>query len=121
MKKLMSSLFAVVLSLSIAAWGYQSSQSDQSQQGGQGQQSGQAQQSDQSQQGGQNSQQSMSGQVSDNGKTFTDSHDKKTYKVSNPDALKGHEGQEVGLIVHVDPDTNTIHIIQLEAPPTPQR
>ena len=94
MKKLMSSLFAVVLSLSIAALGYQTSQSDQSQQGGQGQQSGQAQQSDQSKQGGQSSQQSMSGQVSDNGKTFTNSQDKKTYNVSNPDSLKGHEGQQ---------------------------
>ena len=121
MKKLMLGLFAVVLSVSIAALGYQSSQSDQSQQGGQGQQSGQAQQSDQSKQGGQNSQQSMSGKVSDNGKTFTSTQDNKTYNVSNPDTLKGHEGQQVGVIVHVDPDTNTIHIIQLEAPQTPQR
>jgi hypothetical protein len=36
--------------------------------------------------------------------------------VNNPDALAGHEGQHVVVLVHVDPDTGTIHITQLEPP-----
>jgi hypothetical protein len=59
----------------------------------------------------------MSGTVSKSGKSFTDTSDNKTYSVSNPDALSGHEGQPVGVIVHVDPDNNVVHIIQVEAQP----
>jgi hypothetical protein len=55
--------------------------------------------------------------VSKSGKSFTDTSDNKTYSVSNPDALSGHEGQPVGVIVHVDPDNNVVHIIQVEAQP----
>ncbi len=58
----------------------------------------------------------MSGKVSDNGKTFTNDQDSKSYTVSNPDALKGLEGQHVALIVHVDPDTGVVRILQVQAP-----
>jgi hypothetical protein len=60
--------------------------------------------------------QKMTGTVSKDGKSFTSDSDSKKYKVSNPDALQGHEGQQVSLILAVDPDTNTIHIIQVGGP-----
>jgi hypothetical protein len=56
----------------------------------------------------------MVGKVSSDAKTFKDSSDSKTYKVDNPDTLQSSEGQNVALLVHVDPDTGTIHVIQLE-------
>jgi hypothetical protein len=60
--------------------------------------------------------QKMSGTVSKDGKSFTNDADNKKYKVSNPDALQGHEGQQVSLILAIDPDTNTVHIIQVGGP-----
>jgi hypothetical protein len=60
--------------------------------------------------------QKMTGTVSKDGKSFTSDSDSKKYKVSNPDALQGHEGQQVSLILAVDPDTNTVHIIQVGGP-----
>jgi hypothetical protein len=56
----------------------------------------------------------MVGKVSSDAKKFTDSSDSKTYKVDNPDTLQSSEGQNVAVLVHVDPDTGTIHILQLE-------
>ncbi len=58
----------------------------------------------------------MSGTVSKDAKSFSNDKDNKTYSVDNPDALQGHEGQHVAIVVHVDPDNNVIHIIQLEPP-----
>jgi len=60
--------------------------------------------------------QNMSGTVSQDGKTFKDDADNKSYKIDNPDALKGKENQHVAIVVAVYPDTNTVHIIKLEAP-----
>jgi hypothetical protein len=56
------------------------------------------------------------GNVSANGKNFVSDKDNKNYKVDNPDALKGHEGQHVAIIAHVDPDTGDLHIMQVEVP-----
>jgi hypothetical protein len=100
------------------------SQSGQSTQGGQssqtGSQSSQTSQSDQmSQMGGKHKQQKMSGKVSSDSKTIT-TDSNKTYTVDNPEALKGQEGQQVAVIVQLDPDTNTVHIIQIQ-PPAPQQ
>jgi hypothetical protein len=81
-------------------------------------------QDNQSMQSGQSTQtnsgpsQKMQGKVSKSGKAVTNDKDNKSYKVSNPSALKDYEGQDVGLIVAVDPDSNTIHIISV-APPQP--
>jgi type II secretory pathway pseudopilin PulG len=107
MKKtlLLAAFLVLSLVLSTAAFAQDNSNSGNNQ----AQQNSQTSQSS----GGQH----MSGKVSKNGKTFTDSSSNKSYNVSNPDALAGHEGQPVGLIVHVDPDNNVIHIIQVEAPP----
>jgi biopolymer transport protein ExbD len=63
--------------------------------------------------------QTMSGKVSQDGKTFTSDSGSKNYTVSNPDALKGHEGQHVALIVHVDPQDGVLHIAQVEMPGKP--
>jgi hypothetical protein len=83
-------------------------QSNMSQQQGQ-QQQGQANQ-------GSSGDQHMSGTVSADGKTFTNSSDNKTYTVGNPDAVAAFDGQPAGVIVHVDPDNNVIHVIQIAAP-----
>jgi len=89
---------------------------DTSSSGSQGNQSGS--QASQSSQGSQSSStsnsdqsQKMTGKVSSDRKTF--SSNGKDYTVSNPDALKGSEGQAVTVLVGVDPDSNTIHIVQL--------
>lgn len=94
-------------------------QDTSSQSSSQGNQSGsQASPSTQGSQGSQNSSQSnsgqnqkMSGKVSSDGKTL--SSNGQNYTVNNPDSLKGSEGQDVTVLVAVDPDTNTIHIIHL--------
>ena len=58
----------------------------------------------------------MSGTVSQDGKTFKNDADSKSYKIDNPEALKGKENQHLAIVVAVNPDTNTVHIIKLEAP-----
>lgn len=109
MKKLLSAIALLAFALATIAF----AQSNGNQSNSQPQQ-GMSQQNAQTTSAGN---QHMSGTVSKNGKSFTNSSDDKTYSVSNPDALSGHEGQPVGVIVHVDPDNNVIHIIQLEAQP----
>ena len=111
MKTLMMMLFALMLSLSVIAWAQ-----DQSSSQGQSGQSSQASQGSQTSSSGNTN---MSGTVSKNGKQFTNDQNNQTYKVSNPDALQGHEGQHVAVLVHFDPDTNTIHITQIETPQQP--
>jgi membrane protein implicated in regulation of membrane protease activity len=53
---------------------------------------------------------SILGKVGDDGKTFVSDKDGKTWKVSNPDALKGHEGHHVKVRAHVDADKDEIHV-----------
>ena len=128
MKKLLSVLAVFALSLAVMAYSQSgSSGSGQSPSGSQSPSSGQSSTSGQSSQPNDQSSQSnqsnsstgnqkMTGTVSKDGKTFTNDSDSKKYKVSNPDALQGHEGQQVSLILAVDPDTNTVHIIQVGGP-----
>ena len=66
-------------------------------------------------QGQANGGQHMSGKVSSDGKTFTSDSNQK-YQVDNPSSLQNVEGQQVDVLVAVDPDTGTIHIIQVAAP-----
>jgi cytoskeletal protein RodZ len=119
MKTLILVVLAFVLSLPSIAWAQDNSQSGQGQSGqGQmnpqsGQPSSQTSQTNQNTQGGQN----MSGTVSRDRKTFTSDKDSKSYRVNNPQALKGYEGQHVAVLVSMDPDTGDIHITQIEAPP----
>ena len=53
---------------------------------------------------------SMLGKVGDDGKTFVSDKDSKTWKVTNPDALKGHEGHHVRVRAHVDKDKDEIQV-----------
>ncbi len=52
----------------------------------------------------------VSGKVSDDGKMFVSDKDNKTWTVSNPEALKGHEGHHVTVKVHVDAAKNEIQV-----------
>src|SRR5205814_8497261 len=54
---------------------------------------------------------SLSGKISADGKTFGDN---KSWTVSNPEALKGHEGHEVKLKVHEDAAKNEIHVVSVK-------
>ena len=56
---------------------------------------------------------SLSGKLSDDGKTFTDK-DGKSWTVSNPEALKGHEGHEVTLKAHLDADKNEVRVVSVK-------
>ena len=56
---------------------------------------------------------SLSGKLSEDGKTFVD-RDGKSWTVSNPEALKGHEGHEVTLKVHADPAKNEVHVVSVK-------
>jgi len=125
MKLLIPMSLALALSIAAMAQDTSSGQSGQSSQSGQSGQSGQMDQSSQSGQtsqmehGSKHKQQKMSGKVSSDSKTIT-TDSNKTYTVDNPEALKGQEGQQVALIVALDPETNTVHIIQVQ-PPSPQQ
>ena len=52
----------------------------------------------------------VSGKVGDDGKTFVADKDGKTWKVSNPDALKGHEGHHVRVKAQADADKDEINV-----------
>jgi pentapeptide MXKDX repeat protein len=56
----------------------------------------------------------MAGKVGDDGKTFIGDSDSKTWKVSNPEALKGHEGHHVKVKAHVDADKDEIHVTSVK-------
>jgi membrane protein implicated in regulation of membrane protease activity len=55
----------------------------------------------------------VSGTVSADGKTFVDK-DNKNWTVTNPEALKGHEGHEVTLTAHVDATKNEVHVVSVK-------
>jgi hypothetical protein len=107
-------LFILGASLSVAtvAWSQNRGSSQSGNQAGQGNQH----QGSQSQ-ANTDSNQNMSGTVSHDGNSVTSDKNDKRYQVDNPETLKGKEDQHVALIVHLDPDNNVIHIIQVEAPP----
>jgi hypothetical protein len=45
---------------------------------------------------------SITGMISDDGKMFVSDKDSKSWTISNPDAVKGHEGHHVTLQAQVD-------------------
>ena len=55
----------------------------------------------------------VSGKVSDDGKSITDK-DGKSWTVSNPDALKGHEGHQVTLSANVNADKNEVQVLSVK-------
>jgi uncharacterized protein HemX len=110
----MKTLIAILLAfgLSLAAFAQSQDQSQTPSQGSQATQGSQSQTDASKASNGKN----MSGTVSHNGKTFKNDADSKQYKVDNPDTLNPKEDQHVAMVVAVDPDSNTIHIIQVEPP-----
>ena len=55
----------------------------------------------------------VTGKISDDGKTFVSDKDSKNWTISNPDAVKGHEGHHVTLTAHVYADKNEVHVMSL--------
>jgi len=56
----------------------------------------------------------VTGKVSDDAKTFVSDKDSKNWTITNPDAVKGHEGHHVTLTAHVYADKNEVHVISLK-------
>lgn len=55
----------------------------------------------------------VTGKVGTDAKTFVDK-DNKSWTVTNPEALKGHEGHEVTLKAHLDATKNEIHVVSVK-------
>ena len=56
----------------------------------------------------------VEGKISDDGKMFMSDKDSKNWTISNPEAVKGHEGHHVILTAHVYPDKNEVHVTSLK-------
>jgi hypothetical protein len=56
----------------------------------------------------------LMGTISEDGKTFVSDKDGKSWTISNPDAVKGHEGHHVVLKAHVSADTNQVAVVSLK-------
>jgi len=57
---------------------------------------------------------SVTGKISDDGKSFVSDKDGKTWTISNPDAVKGHEGHHVTLKAQADADKGTVKVQSLK-------
>jgi hypothetical protein len=55
----------------------------------------------------------LRGMVAPDGKTFTTGKDRKTWRVRNPEVLKGHEGHHRMLSANVYPDKNSIRVVSV--------
>lgn len=56
----------------------------------------------------------VTGKISDDGKTFVSDKDGKTWTITNPEAVKGHEGHHVVLKAHVSADSNSVDVVSLK-------
>jgi len=56
----------------------------------------------------------VAGKLGADGKTFISDSDSKSWTVTNPDAVKGHEGHHVVLTATVDADTNQVNVVSLK-------
>ena len=56
----------------------------------------------------------VTGKISDDGKIFVGDKDSKNWNISNPDAVKGHEGHRVILTAVVDADKNEVQVTSLK-------
>jgi hypothetical protein len=57
---------------------------------------------------------SITGELSDDRNTLFSESDGEVWTVTNPDRLKGHEGQQVILKGRSGPDENTIHVFSVK-------
>ncbi|HET6178985.1 MAG TPA: hypothetical protein VFE61_18795 [Candidatus Sulfotelmatobacter sp.] len=56
----------------------------------------------------------VTGKISDDGKTFVSDKDGKSWTISNPEAVKGHEGHHVTLKAHLSADSGTVDVMSLK-------
>ncbi len=56
----------------------------------------------------------VTGKLGDDGKTFVSDTDSKSWAVTNPEAVKGHEGHHVILTAHIDADKGEVHVVSLK-------
>lgn len=56
----------------------------------------------------------LSGKISDDGKSFTSDQDSKNLTITNPEAVKGHEGHEVKIKGHENTATNELHVVSVK-------
>jgi len=56
----------------------------------------------------------VTGKVSDDGKMFVGDSDSKSWTISNPDAVKGHEGHHVTLKAQLDADKSEVRVVSLK-------
>jgi hypothetical protein len=56
----------------------------------------------------------IKGKISDDGTMFVADKDGKSWKIINPDAVKGHEGHHVILNAHVYADKGQVHVMSLK-------
>ena len=57
---------------------------------------------------------SVTGKISEDGKMFVSDKDGKSWTISNPDAVKGHEGHHVILLAQVEAEKNAVHVVSLK-------
>jgi lipid-binding SYLF domain-containing protein len=57
---------------------------------------------------------SVTGKISDDGTMFVSDKDSKSWTISNPDAVKGHEGHHVTLQADMDADKSEVHVESLK-------
>ena len=56
----------------------------------------------------------VKGKISEDGTMFVSDKDSKSWKIVNPEAVKGHEGHHVILTAHVYPDKGEVHVMSLK-------
>ena len=56
----------------------------------------------------------VKGKISDDGKVFVSDKDSKNWNISNPDAVKGHEGHHVTVTALVDADKSEVQVMSLK-------
>src|ERR1700733_3366857 len=56
----------------------------------------------------------VTGKISKDGKMFVSDKDSKSWTITNPDAVKGHEGHHVILNAHVYADKKEVHVMSLK-------
>jgi membrane protein implicated in regulation of membrane protease activity len=93
MKKILMMVFSVVVLASLGSWAQTSSQK-----------------SDKNSTSTSGKRMTMAGTVSNDGKMFVSDKDSKSWKVDNPDSLKGHEGHHVSVNASEDPASDTLHV-----------
>jgi hypothetical protein len=56
----------------------------------------------------------VKGKISEDGMSFVADKDGKSWKIVNPEAVKGHEGHHVVLNAHVYADKGEVHVMSLK-------